>query len=126
MSVRNKNVTAITKERRRYPRVMAPDRALVAVSDDYQGFPYNMIDISEGGLAFIYIGEDALTLTDKQLDIYLDTDLQVGRISVMVVADRQLEGLYIPKRQCSLRFGELSEPQREKLQMFINRHANAA
>lgn len=122
MQVQQKGIAGV-QERRFHPRFMAPERALVALTGDYLGLPYNMTDISEGGLAFMYIGEMPLPLTDKQMDIYINEDLQIGRMPVTVVADQQMEGYFIPQRRCSLRFGNLTETQREQLQVFINRHA---
>lgn len=119
------NVTTLDKERRSTPRFAAPKRALVALPGDALGLPYNMTDISEGGLSFVYIGNNSLSLTEGALDIYLNEDLQVAMLPVTVVADNQLAGYFIPKRRCSIRFGPLSEEQRQELRRFITRHATS-
>ncbi|MEW6290109.1 MAG: PilZ domain-containing protein [Thermodesulfobacteriota bacterium] len=110
-------------KRRRHPRFSAHERALVAVSGDDSGLPYHLIDISEGGMAFRYLGETPLSLTGSRMDIYLDECLHVGRLPVTVVADRQLPGKdFIPKRRCSVRFGKLTPAQQLQLQTFIRCH----
>lgn len=106
-------------ERRRHPRFPARERALVAVTGDDFGLPYHLIDISEGGMAFHYLGERPLALADSWMDIYLDKDLHVGRLPVTDVADRELEDCFIPKRRCSMRFGKLTSAQQIQLQTFI-------
>jgi c-di-GMP-binding flagellar brake protein YcgR len=116
--------TAAT-ERRRQPRFPAHERALVAVSGDEFALPYHLIEISEGGMAFRYLNQSPLPLTDSQMDIYLDENLQVGRLPVTVVADRQLAGGFIPKRRCCVRFGTLTPAQQLQLQAFIRRHSKA-
>jgi len=117
----------LTTERRCQHRFPAHERALVAVSGDDFGLPYHLIDISEGGMAFRYLNQSPLPLTDSQMDIYLEENLQVGRLPVTVVADRQLalaDGV-IPKRRCCVRFGKLTPAQQQQLQAFIRRHSKA-
>lgn len=116
--------TAAT-ERRRQPRFSAHERALVAVSGDDFGLPYHLLDISEGGMAFRYLNQSRLPLTDSQMDIYLEENLQVGRLPVTVVADRQLADGFIPKRRCCVRFGMLTPAQQLQLQAFIRRHSKS-
>lgn len=115
----------IATERRRKPRYTARERALVAVTGDDLGLPYHLIDISEGGMAFRYLDNKPLPLTDSQMDIYLDKDLYIGRLPVTVVADRQLEDDFIPKRRCSVRFGKLTQGQQRQLEAFIRCHTKA-
>ena len=119
------NIATIGRERRFYPRFAAPKRALVAIPGDALGLPYNMADISEGGLSFVYIGNSSLAFKEGKLDIYLNEDLQVGMLPVTVVADSVLEGYFIPKRRCNICFGQLNEAQRQELRRFITRHATA-
>lgn len=120
------NVMEATYERRLHPRIAAPERALVAMENDAVGLPYNMTDISEGGLSFIYIGAGPLSLTESTLDIYLNEALQIGRLQVSVVADQKKDGGFIPKRRCGLRFVDLTEAQRLQLRKFITRHTPKA
>lgn len=116
----------LATERRCHPRYSAPERALVAVTGDDFALPYHLIDISEGGMAFRYLNEDPLPLTDSRMDIYFNEDLHVGRLPVRVVADRQLPGDSIPKRRCSMRFGTLTPAQQIQLQAFIRSHIQPA
>jgi c-di-GMP-binding flagellar brake protein YcgR len=119
---RNTSVT----ERRRHPRFSAQKRALAAVSGDEFGLPYHLIDISEGGMAFRYLNDNPLPLTDRQMDIYLNEDLYVGRLPVRVVADRQLADDFFPKRRCSVAFGTLTPAQQIQLQAFIRCQSQSA
>lgn len=121
----NTEPRTLATERRSQPRFQAQERALVAVTRDYFCLPYHLIDVSEGGMAFRYLDEIPLPMTDSQMDIYLDEDLYVGRLPVTVVADQQLADDYIPKRRCSVRFGLLTPAQRLQLQAFIRCHTQA-
>ncbi len=114
---------AEAEERRLHPRFTAPDRALVAISRDYFGLPYTLIDISMGGMAFLHLSANLLSQPLRQMDIYLNEDMQIGSLPVSVVADRKLADYSRLRRRCSVRFGELSDEQRVQLQGFISRHA---
>lgn len=118
-------VKAEAEERRLHPRFKASDRALVAVSGDYSGLPYNLIDISMGGMAFLHLSASLLSQTLRQMDIYLNEDRQICSLPVSVVADHKLADYSRLRRRCSVRFGELTEEQRVQLQGFISRHAAA-
>jgi c-di-GMP-binding flagellar brake protein YcgR len=125
--MRDKNEpTILINERRRHPRYSAQKRALVAVSGDNFGLPYHLIDISENGMAFRYLNSSPLPITDSQMDIYLNEELLVSRLPVTVVADRHLEGDFIPKRRCCVHFGNLTPAQQIQLQAFIRRHTEFA
>ncbi len=107
-------------ERRLLPRFSVQDRALVEVSGEKSGLPYQMIDISEGGMAFRYMNINPLTLTGSQMDIYLDKDLYVGRLPVTVVADQKwMMDDSLSRRHCSVRFDKLTPVQHTQLQAFI-------
>jgi c-di-GMP-binding flagellar brake protein YcgR len=109
----------LASERRRHPRYLVKERSLVEVTGDQFGLPYHLVDISEGGMAFRYLNSSQLSLTGSQMDIYLNNDLQVGRLPVTVVADRQLADDFIPKRHCCVRFGNLTPAQQIQLRDFI-------
>ncbi len=117
------NISESQKERRHYPRTSTPESVLVAASEDFESLPYNIADIGEGGLSFTYIGTDTLFLSGNQVDIYIDEELQIDRIPVELVSDQRLVGFFVPKRRCSLRFGQLTESQRRKLKMFIQQYS---
>ena len=115
----------LTTERRLHLRFRAHERALVAITGDDFGLPYHLIDIGEGGMAFRYLDNSPLFLTDSQMDIYLDEDLQVGRLPVTIVVDRELADGVIPKRRCGVRFGKLTPAQQIQLQAFIRSHTKS-
>ena len=106
-------------ERRRHPRLQAQDRALTAVTGDILGFPYHLVDISEGGMSFRYVGDGSISLADSRMDIYLDDRLCVGALPVAVASDRYLDGEILPRRRCGVSFGDLEESQRLGLEDFI-------
>ena len=110
-------------ERRYYPRNKTSEKTLVAVTGDTQNLPYNISDISEGGLAFLYLGEIPLYLKDDQVDIYINEELQISNMAVEIVNDQQLKGYTIARRRCSVRFVELTRTQLMRLQMFIKCHS---
>ena len=56
------------------------------------------------------------------MDIYLGSDLCIGRLPVTVVDDWQLASDFIPTRHCSVRFGELTSAQSIQLKTFIGSH----
>lgn len=78
-----------------------------------------------GGMAFLYLNDRPLTLTNSKMDIYIYMDevLQIVGLPVTVVADEKFEEYSMFKRRCSVRFGELTQDQLVQLQAFINSHA---
>ncbi len=114
---------AETGERRLHPRIMAPEPALIALSGDYFGLPYNLSDISMGGMAFLYLNDSPLPLTDCQMDLYLNEKLQISQLPVQVVSDQKQDDYFKLQRRCSVRFCELTQEQWMQLQAFINSHA---
>ncbi|MFH1217372.1 MAG: PilZ domain-containing protein [Pseudomonadota bacterium] len=116
---------AVATERRRHPRFQALERALVQVTGNGFVLPFHLIDISEGGMAFRYLNENPLPLTDSKMDLYLDHDLLVGRLPVTVVDDQRLSNGFIPKRRCSVRFGTLTPAQHIQLQSYIRCHVES-
>ncbi|MBU4319006.1 MAG: PilZ domain-containing protein [Proteobacteria bacterium] len=111
------------RERRHHPRFPAMDRALVAVAGDEFSLPYHLMDISQGGMAFRYLNKSPMDLTGNRMDLYLEKDLHVGRLPVTVKADLPLPGDVIPRRRCSVAFGEMTPAQEIQLQAFIGLHA---
>lgn len=112
-------------ERRLHPRFSTREWTSVAVIGDDFGLPYHIVNISGGGMAFHYLNQSPLPLTDSQMDIYLGKELFVGRLPVTVVNDRQLADNFIAKRHCSVRFGKLTPAQQIQLQAFIHYQINS-
>ena len=117
--------TTLTRERRFHSRFTAHKRALVAVTGDMTDLPCHLIDISEGGLAFRYLNNGSLPLHDSCIDIYLNEELKVSRLPVTVVADRLIEGDFIPKRRCCVCFSNLTPSQQTQIQSFIRSHTKS-
>ena len=116
------NTTGQTRDRRLHPRITAPERSLVAMSADYSRLPYNLADISEGGMAFLYLKDKPLFFTQNHMDIYLDEVLKIARLPVLIIADIKHKKYSTLKRRCSVRFGEMTQTQRVQLKTFITHH----
>ncbi len=120
------NTAGQTRDRRLYPRFTAPERSLVAMSGDSSRLPYNLTDISEGGMAFLYLKDRQLFLTENHMDIYLNETLEIARLQVVIIADIKHKNYSTFKRRCSVRFGEMTRKQRLQLKTFITHHAATA
>jgi len=114
--------TGQTRDRRLHPRITAPERSLIAMSADYSRLPYNLADISEGGMAFLYLKDRPLFLTQNHMDIYLDKVLEIARLPVLIIADIKHKEYSTLKRRCSVQFGKMTETQRMQLKTFIAHH----
>jgi c-di-GMP-binding flagellar brake protein YcgR len=115
----------MANERRHQPRFSTQKRASVTVTGDDITLPYHLFNISEGGMAFHYLNASPLPLTDSQMDIYLDKDLYIGRLPVIVLNDCQLTSNFIPLRHCSVCFDKLTTAQQMQLQTFIIFHTES-
>ena len=120
------NAAGQTRDRRLYPRFTAPERSLVAMSGDSSRLPYNLTDISEGGMAFLYLKDRPLFLAENHMDIYLDETLEIARLQVVVIADIKHKNYSTLKRRCGVRFGEMTQTQILQLKTFITHHAATA
>ena len=115
---------AITEiaERRTHKRFPAKERALIYIMSDSYGMLYHIIEISNGGLSFRYLGEDVLINGSSELSIVIEDNYYMTEIPVKTVSDTQLVNGYIPLRRRGVRFGELSPMQKSQLNDFIKKH----
>ena len=109
-------------ESRVHKRFPAKERALVSIGTEFDDMLYHLIEISNGGLSFRYLGEDVLTKGIAELSILLEDNSCVDSLPVEIVSDTLLVNGYIPVRRRSVRFGELSPIQKTQLIDFIKKN----
>lgn len=111
-------------EKRKAKRFLAQDRTLARVSDS-PGILFHIIDISSGGLAFRYLGENLSAEFPTELDILFGEKFALGKFPVEPVADSAIDYGYLPMRRKSLRFGELTPWQKAELDHFLAHYTAA-
>jgi hypothetical protein len=119
----------VTIERRKHGRLQGKDGALVSLGAEIKRM-WHLIDISNGGLAFRYLGgmeepqlSSELVLLTKEVSFFLE------KIPFTVVADCEMNGRFLSSytfRRCGVRFGRLTTDQSVQLQYFITKHAIAS
>ncbi len=105
---------------RKHSRFKAPPRAVVFFPRNPESLPCHIIDISEGGLSFRYLGERDKPSEICSVSLYHEHELIVGGLTAKSVSDNHLRNGYIPVRRGSLRFAQLSSEQQKKLSSFID------
>jgi len=107
------------KDRRESPRFKALPRALVSIPQGPKTRPYHIVDISDSGLSFRYLGESINSTGIFSVSLYHEDDLVVSDLPVKNVSDIGLVDVYVPVRRRSLCFESLSFEQQNKLVNFI-------
>lgn len=115
-------------DRRQCRRFLARKNTLVYVRPRPL-LPGKIIDISAGGLSFIYLGSKGIFGGSSKLSIFL-AGLRKG-ISPESLPFKVISDLQLPKkfplnllriRKCSVEFGLLTNSQKTKLEYFLNAH----
>jgi len=104
---------------RRFPRYQTMDRALALIAQPPAVTPYHIIDISEGGLAFRYLGEKVMGNDIAVIDLCYNETLYVKGVPVKSVADCWTGSHLTDIRRKCISFEHLSVEQREQLELFI-------
>ena len=104
---------------RSYQRFKATDRALVLVNQGPEALPYHIMDISEGGLSFRYLGQKLKRSDIKKISLYHNDKLIIDDLPIKTVSDYRLRDNIVPVRRGSIRFKELDSEQLSKLEAFI-------
>ena len=109
-------------ERRRKKRFPAKDGCLVTLGNDPIK-PWQILDISEEGLAFRYIGGADEPKALSELDILTcDTSLRIERVPFKLVSDLKMSDP-VPQRyplnRCSVQFGSLTPEQMNRLASLL-------
>lgn len=115
------------QERRRKRRLPAKEGCLITLGNDPIK-PWQILDVSEEGLAFRYIGGEEDTRAISSLDILThDTILCIEKIPFEVVSDLKMPGLPLQRyslNRCSGRFGKLTEEQMALLATLLSQYTS--
>ena len=110
---------------RSYQRFKAMDRALVLVDQGAESLPFHIMDISEGGLSFRYLGQKLKRSEIKKISLYHDYKLIVDDIPIKAISDYRLRDNIVPIRRGSILFKDLDPEKLSKLETFIREFAEA-
>ncbi len=110
---------------RSHQRFEAMERALVLVNEGPEALPYHIMDISEGGLSFRYLGKKLKRSEIKKVSLYHNDKLIVEDIPINAISDYRLSDNLVPVRRGSIIFKELTPEQLEKLEKFIQEYTKA-
>ena len=110
---------------RSYQRFKAMDRALVLVDQGPESLPYHIMDISEGGLSFRYLGQKLKRSEIKKISLYHDYKLIVDDIPIKSISDYRLQNNIIPVRRGSILFKDLDSEKLSALETFIKSYTEA-
>ena len=110
---------------REYQRFKAAHRALVLIDTGPEALPYHIMDISESGLSFRYLGQKLKRSEVKEVSLYHDFELIVESIPVRAVSDLRLQDNLVPVRRGSIAFKDLTPEQRGQLERFIQSYTEA-
>lgn len=105
-------------EKRRDKRYQVEGRVLARAGSLPHGL-FHIIDISQNGLAFRYLGNDELPAPVRRIDLVYEENLVLAQVPVQPVSDCSLACGYIPMRRHGLKFGELTEELKGALRQFI-------
>ncbi len=104
---------------RSYQRFKAADRALVLVNLGPESLPYHIVDISEGGLSFRYLGQKLKRSEIQKISLYHNDQLIIDDLPIKSVSDYRMRDNIVPVRRGSIRFKELAPEQLSQLETFI-------
>jgi len=113
-------------ERRRHKRFQAQEGAFAVVRPESTKLG-QIIDISQGGLAFRYTVTGARANGAFEVDIFLAGDgFCLEKIPIKTVSDLKVPKKFsngsLPMRRCGVQFGELTDNQIAQLEYFIQNH----
>lgn len=107
---------------RKHQRFKAQQRALVLLDQGPDSLPYHIIDISEGGLSFRYLGKKLNRTEISNISLYHEYQLIVQDLPVKAVSDCRLRDNLVPVRRGSLCFEKLSTEQHSLLARYIQNY----
>jgi len=112
-------------ERRQYHRYTGPSEAL-AVLKPHPIKLGQIVNISEGGLAFQYMSDDKIETKYIELDIFISAKgQQYNAFPFTTIRDFKVSNNFenlTPKRQLCLKFNSLSTEQKLLLKSLICQH----
>src|SRR5210317_1455777 len=101
------------KERRKHERFTVKNRSTAMVSPT-TNLSYAVLDISDSGLAFSYVGWEKWPKSGIKLDI-LDREFFLEDIPVSVIGDVHFDNESKKLRRCGVKFTSLEKSQKERL-----------
>ncbi len=113
----------VTEERRQHPRLHTKrHKSFVLIPEDTK--LGEIIDISMGGIAFQYVGDEMWSEAPLQIGtLFGEGDLWLENLSLKVVSDTVLESPYYlgypALRRRSMQFCDLNETEISMLEQFI-------
>ena len=108
-----------------HQRFSAMERALVLINQGPEALPYHIMDISEGGLSFRYLGKKLKRSEIKKVSLYHNDKLVVEDIPINAISDYRMNDNLVPVRRGSIIFKELTPEQLGKLEKFIQEFTKA-
>ncbi len=108
-----------------HQRFSAMDRALVLINQGEESLPFHIVDISEGGLSFRYLGKKLKRSEINKVSLYYDSQLVVDDLPINAISDYRMRDNLVPVRRGSIIFQELTPEQLAKLEVFIKRYTEA-
>lgn len=109
-------------ERRQAERLRPRGRTLVRIDGILDSF-FHIVDISSSGLAFRYLGSDKLDQEAGVVDIVHGDEITLRQIPFRAVSDCEIDYGLIPMRRRGVRFGELTESQKNDIDKLLSRCA---
>ncbi len=110
---------------RNHQRFKAIGRALVLVNSGPEALPFHIMDISEGGLSFRYLGPKLRRDKVKNISLYHDQELIVDDIPIKSISDFRLSDNLITVRRGSVQFGPMDSKKHSQLEKFIQNYTEA-
>jgi len=112
------------EEKRQHNRLIFKDIAYAIVNTD-NTLVGHMIDISEGGMAFSYVGSHLIEQNEITIDIFLHyLDLHLRNIPVLIINNFYLQtdlpASRVPMMRCGASFNNINAEQKKHLQCIIN------
>jgi hypothetical protein len=107
-------------QNRKHPRYIAWPRAMVFIEKSPEPLPYHIIDISEGGVSFHYLGKKIKFEERCTINLYHENELIIDDLPTNLISDNLMRNGLVPKRRRSLCFDSLSINQKTKLLAYIN------
>ncbi len=113
-------------ERRKHKRFQVQDGTFAVLTPHFDNWG-QIIDISRGGLAFRYTGNELPPDVSSNLGISLaNIGFYLGRVPFKAISDFEIANevaySFTTTRRCGVEFGELTLNQISQLEYFIGNH----
>ena len=114
-------------ERRKHKRFKVQDGTFAVLTPHFYNWG-QIIDISKGGLAFRYTGNELPPNVSSNLGISLaNIGFYLGRVPFKAISDFEIDNevaySFTTTRRCGVEFGELTLNQISQLEYFMGNHS---